>query len=146
MCEKTDLIVGAIPESNRITLEDANDKVNYTIKPISDQMQYNEKDYWTLPKTGWGDCEDYALLKRKVLIDGGWNEADLSIALVYADWFPKGEGHAVLLVHTSSGDMVLDNMRADILPWSETGYTYIKQQSGYDPNVWLSMTQTSSAH
>jgi hypothetical protein len=27
---------------------------------------------WSYPDDGYGDCEDYALLKRRMLIEAGW--------------------------------------------------------------------------
>lgn len=58
--------------SNSYSLaESTHKKVNETIKYCTDIQQYNILENWTLPRTGLGDCEDYALLKRKILIDAG---------------------------------------------------------------------------
>ena len=48
----------------------------------------------------------------------------------------RGEGHAVLTVATDKGDLVLDNKRTQILPWTETGYAFLKRQSREHPNRW----------
>jgi predicted transglutaminase-like cysteine proteinase len=50
----------------------------------------------------------------------------------------KDEGHAVLTVKTDRGEYILDNQAEEILPWSKTGYRFVKRQSQYDPNVWVS--------
>jgi len=50
----------------------------------------------------------------------------------------------VLTVTTDKGDYVLDNEREDILPWSETGYHFVKRQSQFDPNVWVSLIDPQS--
>jgi predicted transglutaminase-like cysteine proteinase len=51
----------------------------------------------------------------------------------------KGEGHAVLTVRTNRGEYVLDNLNKDVLPWSKTGYRFVKRQSQRNPNVWVSL-------
>ena len=52
----------------------------------------------------------------------------------------KNEGHAVLTVHTSVGDLILDNVRDEIVAWNETGYHFVKRQSQNDINQWVSLT------
>src|SRR3954449_1622120 len=46
--------------------------VNETIKPMTDMDHWGVIEKWSLPSDGYGDCEDYVLLKRKMLIDAGW--------------------------------------------------------------------------
>ena len=41
----------------------------------------------------------------------------------------KGEGHAVLTLITSRGDLILDNKTNAVLPWTQTGYTFVKRES-----------------
>jgi predicted transglutaminase-like cysteine proteinase len=50
-----------------------------------------------------------------------------------------GDGHAVLLVRTSSGDFVLDNKTDTIRAWQDTAYRFVKRQSVADPNRWVSV-------
>ena len=45
--------------------------VNESIKPITDMDHWGTIEKWSLPTDGYGDCEDYVLLKRKMLIDAG---------------------------------------------------------------------------
>ena len=49
-------------------LQQVNSYVNSTVTEVSDMEQYGREDVWTLPNSGKGDCEDFALLKRKLLI------------------------------------------------------------------------------
>jgi len=37
---------------------------------------------WSYPDDGYGDCEDYALLKRRMLIEAGWPREALLLTLV----------------------------------------------------------------
>ena len=51
----------------------------------------------------------------------------------------NGEAHAVLTIPTTMGDVVLDNRRDEVLAWWQTGYTFIKRQSGASPVQWVSL-------
>ncbi|HET7413347.1 MAG TPA: transglutaminase-like cysteine peptidase, partial [Pararhizobium sp.] len=48
------------------TMLDVNYQVNSTIKPETDMQVYGVQEHWAYPTTA-GDCEDYALLKRRLL-------------------------------------------------------------------------------
>jgi predicted transglutaminase-like cysteine proteinase len=93
-------------------------------------------NWWTYPDDGKGNCNDYVMLKRKLLVEAGWPKAALMLTVVLDH---QQEGHLVLTVKTSSGDLILDNMNAKILRWYETGYTFIKRQSASNPNTWLTI-------
>jgi predicted transglutaminase-like cysteine proteinase len=110
-----------------------NTSVNNAIQPLSDAEVYGVEERWTYP-TDVGDCEDYVLLKRKMLIDSGLSPSDLLITVALQ---PNGDGHAVLTVRTDRGDFVLDNMRNKVLLWSETEYSYLKRQSSTDASRWV---------
>ncbi|BBF93136.1 transglutaminase [Blastochloris tepida] len=116
-------------------LVEINDYVNETIKPATDLDVYGKVEYWTYPGER-GDCEDYVLLKRKLLLDAGWPREALLITVVRDQ---RDEGHAVLTVRTDHGEFILDNQVADILPWHETGYRFVKRQSQSDPNRWVAL-------
>lgn len=119
-------------------------KVNYTanssIEPLTDQEIYGVEEKWVYPKTV-GDCEDYVLLKQKMLVERGFSPADLLITVVLQ---PNGDGHAVLVVRTDRGDFVLDNMRNKVLLWSDTEYTYLKRQSTKNAAQWVKIEDDHS--
>jgi predicted transglutaminase-like cysteine proteinase len=119
-----------------------NNWVNKTIKPLSDLKHWGVAERWSYPDDGYGDCEDYVLLKRRMLIQVGWPRETLLVTVVRDE---KGEGHAVLTVITDEGDYVLDNQNKDILIWSDTGYRFIKRQSQSNPNVWVSLGDQNPA-
>jgi predicted transglutaminase-like cysteine proteinase len=110
--------------------------VNDNIKPMTDLEHWGVVERWNYPDDGYGDCEDYVLLKRKMLIKAGWPREALLITVVRDK---KGEGHAVLTVKTNKGEFVLDNQEAEVLLWSQTGYRVVKRQSQADQNVWVSL-------
>lgn len=116
-------------------LDTVNRQVNAAIRPATDIEIYGEVERWTLP-TDRGDCEDYALLKRHILMRQGWPASALLMTVVRDE---KGEGHAILTARTSKGDYVLDNKTDDLKLWSATPYVYVMRQSYIDPNVWLSL-------
>jgi predicted transglutaminase-like cysteine proteinase len=113
-----------------------NRDVNDTIEPVSDLEHWGTLERWSYPTDGKGDCEDYALEKRKRLLNAGWPRQALLITVVRDK---KGDGHAVLTVKTDRGDFILDNQEARIKAWTETGYKFVKRQSEQHPNRWVSL-------
>jgi predicted transglutaminase-like cysteine proteinase len=110
--------------------------VNDTIKPMTDLEHWGVVERWSYPDDGYGDCEDYVLLKRRMLIQAGWPREALLITVVRDK---KDEGHAVLTVKTDKGDYILDNQNEDVLLWYETGYRFVKRQAQSDANTWVSL-------
>jgi predicted transglutaminase-like cysteine proteinase len=113
-----------------------NKTVNEQVKPMTDLEHWGVVERWSYPDDGYGDCEDYVLLKRKLLMQAGWPRQALLITVVRDQ---KGEGHAVLTVKTDKGEFILDNQEDQILLWSETGYRFVKRQSQTDANAWVSL-------
>ena len=113
-----------------------NDWVNQSIKPITDMDHWGVVEKWSYPDDGYGDCEDYVLLKRRMLMEAGWPREAMLITVVRDK---KGEGHAVLTVKTDKGEFILDNQEDRVLLWSETGYRFVKRQSQTDQNIWVSL-------
>jgi predicted transglutaminase-like cysteine proteinase len=109
--------------------------VNAAIKPITDQEHWGVGDRWDIPDDGYGDCEDYQLLKRRLLVKAGLPRRALRMAVVIDD---KGEGHAVLMVRTDRGDFILDNKQTSVLPWNQTEYRFVKRESD-DGHSWVSL-------
>jgi predicted transglutaminase-like cysteine proteinase len=122
---------------------------NENIKPMTDMDHWGVVERWNYPDDGYGDCEDYVLLKRRMLMKAGWPREALLITVVRDK---HGDGHAVLTVKTNKGEYILDNQASEILLWSQTGYQFVKRQSQSDPNVWVALGEprpaqaTASAH
>lgn len=112
-----------------------NYSVNKAIKPLTDFEIHGVEERWSYPRNV-GDCEDYVLLKRNMLMRAGFSPADLLITVVRQ---PDGSGHAVLTVRTDLGDYILDNMRDKVLLWSETEYTFLKRQSSRHSGKWTKL-------
>ena len=95
------------------TLKKVNTSVNRKIKPRYD----GDVDVWSANATS-GDCEDYVLAKRRALIKAGFSASALRIAYVKTR---SGQDHAVLVVKTNKGDLVLDNLTNQVKPLSQSG-------------------------
>jgi len=119
-------------------LNAVNDYVNANVPQIEDIAHYGVSEKWSYPDATGGDCEDMAMLKRKLLIARGWSPSNLLLTVV-RDW--SGEGHAVLVVTTDKADYVLDNLNAMIAPANEAPYTWIKRQSRERPYIWVDLDE-----
>jgi predicted transglutaminase-like cysteine proteinase len=122
-------------------LKQINTIVNREIEPIGDEDHYGIYEqgilnWWTYPDDGKGNCNDYVLMKRKLLIEAGWPKAALLMTVVIDH---HGDGHLILTVRTDGGDLILDNMREDIVAWDRTGYRFVKRQSAINHNDWVSI-------
>ena len=127
-----------LSEALRLTVSEINATVNAAIRPMSDFDIYGRDEVWAYPDQGVGDCEDYVLEKRRRLTAIGIPLSHLLITVVRK---PDGEGHAVLTLRTDKGDLILDNLRDDIASWYETGYHYLKRQSGEHTGRWVTLIE-----
>lgn len=110
------------------TLKRINISVNREIRPQSD----GAGDVWTVgAKTG--DCEDYALTKRVRLVKAGLPPGSLRIAYVLTR---SGESHAVLVIKSQLGDLVLDNLTNAIKPIQDTSLKLVKMTASDGVN-WI---------
>ncbi|HYA04597.1 MAG TPA: transglutaminase-like cysteine peptidase [Xanthobacteraceae bacterium] len=124
------------------SLERVNLWVNTHVKPMTDLDHWGVVERWNYPDDGYGDCEDYVLQKRRMLMQEGWPREALLITVVRDQ---HGDGHAILTVKTDNGEYILDNETNDILLWSDTSYRFVKRQSQADPNVWIGLGDTVPA-
>jgi len=122
----------AEPETVRLdeqawnTVVAINEHVNATVRPQEDIAHWGVIDRWDYPTDGYGDCEDYQLLKRRLLVEAGLPRRALRMVVVLDE---LGQGHAVMAVRTDRGDFILDNKRDAVLAWHQTGYVYIKSEA-----------------
>jgi len=113
-------------------LVDVNLHSNTVVRPVTDMEYYQVEELWTYPKD-YGDCEDYVLMKRHMLMQRGWPASSLLVTVVRQ---ANGDGHAVLTVRTDRADYILDNLEDKIKPWNETDYRYLKRQSIANSGHW----------
>lgn len=131
--------ISANPAPIRLTkglwqeLVQVNAAVNAAVQPRTDLEMWGQPEHWSYPQV-FGDCEDYVLAKRNILIRNGVPAGALLITVVRQ---PNGDGHAVLTIRTDRGDYILDNLEGRILAWSETDYQFLKRQSSMNSGLWV---------
>ncbi len=113
-------------------------EINRAITPRTDLEAFGVDNYWALPLTDGpraeGNCKHYALEKRRQLVADGVPADALSLAIVTT---PANEVHAVLVISTDQGDLVLDNLTDAIRPWRQTGYHWLVRQTPAAPLRWV---------
>jgi predicted transglutaminase-like cysteine proteinase len=117
------------------TIVAINRRVNTRVKPITDKDHWGLLDRWEFPDDGMGDCEDFQLLKRRLLVERGLPRRAMRMTVVIDE---LGEGHAVLTIRTDRGNYILDNKTSAILPEDQTGYVFVKRES-QDIVGWVSL-------
>jgi predicted transglutaminase-like cysteine proteinase len=118
---------------NAELLKRVNQTVNAAIAPMLKTYGPELKDGWTIAPE-MGDCNDYAVTKRHELQQSGMPARALRLSVVKT---ASGIGHLVLVVSTTKGNLVLDNLSEAILPWQSTDYRWIKIQSANDARFWF---------
>lgn len=137
-CERSDFVAAPIVFQGAVKnlILQVNHAVNGAIRPATDLAQWGGEERWDFAESGIGDCEDYVLLKQRWLVSAGLPRHALLVTVV-TDL--AGDGHAVLTVHTDRGDFILDNMTDDVKLWRETPYGFVKRQSRFVSNDWVSL-------
>ncbi len=131
-----------LSEANWRELVALNRSVNRAIHGATDREIYGVEERWTRPLSDnpgafgvRGDCEDYALEKRARLLAAGWPAEALAMAIAIV---PDVGLHAVLIVQTSEGDFVLDNLHSRPRHISHRDYVWVSRQVGGRLDQWAS--------
>jgi predicted transglutaminase-like cysteine proteinase len=126
----------ALTPKRRNELNVVNRKVNREIIPEPNLGGVLAEEWLLSPKAG--DCNDYAVTKRHMLIALGWPSRVLLLSEVVA---PSGQHHLVLVVRTKNTDLVLDNLSANVRPVSMTyrQYQWVRIESPQNPRFWASV-------
>jgi len=91
--------------------------------PEYDDITAKKENYWATPKefliTGYGDCEDYVIIKYFSLIKLGFDKDKLFFTTVYEQY--NGGYHMVLSYFKNEGQspLILDNLSFKILKLDE---------------------------
>jgi len=118
---------------NAELLKRVNRDVNATIVSTVKRHGPEFGDSWTIAPS-MGDCNDYAVTKRHELLRSGLPARALRLSAVKTS---SGMGHLVLVVATTKGDLVLDNLTEAVVPWQRTDYRWLKIQSARDARFWF---------
>ena len=128
--------VVAMNDDVMAVLRSVNDRVNRAVRPMTDLQQHGIVERWSYPGA-YGDCEDYVLAKRNMLLGYGFKPGDLLITVAE---LPDGEAHAVLSVRTDRGEYILDNVDRSVRHWTRTKLRFIKRQSARHAGTWVSIS------
>lgn len=112
-------------------LAKVNADVNRTITPEPNTRGVAYERWLIGPSAG--DCNDYAVTKRHELIKRGWAPRNLLLAEVVV---ASGEHHLVLVIRTTDGDFIADNLHPTIRPWATPRYRWVRMQSPKNPQFW----------
>jgi predicted transglutaminase-like cysteine proteinase len=126
-------------DENSKLLDRVNHEVNAAINPMMKGYGSDLGDGWTI-SPAMGDCNDYAVTKRHELLQSGLPARALRLSVVQT---ASGIGHLVLVVATTKGDLVLDNLTETIRPWQNTSYHWLKIQSTTDARFWYEVKATN---
>ncbi|ENN86713.1 periplasmic protein-like protein [Rhizobium freirei PRF 81] len=103
--------------SIRDKINTINFTVNHAIRYASDMETYHVTDYWAKPSEALshqqGDCEDYAILKMAALYDAGVDLDHMALVVLFDQ--QRHFYHAVLSVSVNGNNLILDNMRDEVL-------------------------------
>jgi predicted transglutaminase-like cysteine proteinase len=124
-------VVVALTSERRQQLDTVQAEVNDSIRP-----RENPAHVWDYPTDGTGDCNKFALAKRRALIALGWPREALLLTAALTE---GGEGHLVLVARTDAGDLVLDNRLAPVVDWTRLPYRWLSRQSERNPALWVSI-------
>jgi predicted transglutaminase-like cysteine proteinase len=121
-------------------LERVNHRVNLSIVSKSKNYGSNLEDMWRVAPDQ-GDCNDYAVTKRHELLKNGLPSSALRLSVTKTS---AGIGHLVLVVITTQGDLVMDNLSDEVQAWQTTDYQWLKIQSVHNPNYWVEIRPSAS--
>ena len=121
-------------------LKRVNHSVNMSIIPTPKSYGATLEDRWTIAPE-MGDCNDYAVTKRHVLLESGLSSRALRLSVVKT---ASGIGHLVLVVVTTKGDLVMDDLTEVILPWRSTNYHWLKIQSVTNSKFWYEIKRPAA--
>lgn len=111
-------------------------EVNQEIFYKSDAIHYGKVEFWEFPKW-WGDCEDFALEKKRRLLALGWPRSALLLATVRIE---NKTPHLVLVAVTDQGEFVLDSRHQTVKEWRTLDYTWLRRQSRSNESIWVSLS------
>ncbi|MGY4615541.1 putative transglutaminase-like cysteine proteinase [Bradyrhizobium sp. USDA 4472] len=110
-----------------------NTVVNASIAP-SASSDAIDLDWQISPQEG--NCADYAVTKRHLLLDSGWASSALMLAEVVIR--KTGEHHLVLIVKENGDYLVLDNRRPAIVKLMQAlrDYSFVRGQRDDTSRLW----------
>lgn len=134
-------VTKSLPSTEELELvSKINISVNALTREVSDRAQYSRAEFWALPTSAGGDCEDFALLKKMELVRRGIDPRKLLLATVLDQ---RRVPHAILVYRSTQGDLLLDNLTDKMVNWHQSGYIFLRMQDPQSPTRWVGGFQSS---
>lgn len=148
-CKGTETVRYVVLDATRMRdLNTVNMDVNDTYFFNTDLQGRDSWDYASAGD-GYADCEDYALEKRKRLMELGWPSSALLLTMAERrnETLAAWRYHVVLTVRTAQGDYVLDNDIRPAVSWDKAArlYRFMTMQSPSDPKLWVAVDSQHNA-
>lgn len=111
-----------------------NTAVNTSITPVENGASEINLNWQIFPVEG--NCADYAVTKRHLLLNAGWASSALLLAEVVVR--KTGEHHLVLIVKKNGDYLVLDNRKPAIVKLIQAlrDYNIVRAQSDESSKFW----------
>jgi predicted transglutaminase-like cysteine proteinase len=113
---------------------------------VNAAIAYRSTGTWN-PLASEGDCKTYVARKELELLERGWPPGAMRIATAFIDDGSRQQFfyHAVLLVHTDHGTLVLDSRRRRPSRWDELPYIWVTVQARGDSAHWVRLAADPAA-
>lgn len=105
-----------VPAGDQLTELRAVNRMVNAVRYVPDEENWGTADHWSTPGEFYsqsGDCEDFAIAKYVALKELGFDPAKMRIVVLADEELSKH--HAVLMVNTDMGRLILDNQNGEIL-------------------------------
>src|SRR6185312_14020563 len=108
---------------------------------VDGSITYNPTTSWD-PLAAVGDCKTYSAATALALLQHGWPAGALRIATAFVNdgSAQQGASHAVLLVDTDKGTIVLDSRQAGPRPWESLRYIWLSAEIPDGHGSWNLLT------
>ena len=108
---------------------------------VDASIAYGSAYSWD-PLASIGDCKTYSAATALALLDRGWPAGALRIATAFVNdgSAQQGASHAVVLVDTDKGTIVLDSRQAGPLPWESLSYIWLSAEVPGGHGSWNLLT------
>lgn len=105
-----------VPAGNRLAELNAVNRMVNAVSYVSDEENWGAADHWATPGEFYsrsGDCEDFAIAKYVALKQLGFDPASMRIVVLVDR--QRHKYHAVLMIDTDMGRLILDNQIAEVV-------------------------------
>ena len=113
---------------------------------VDASIAYVPSDSWD-PLSSAGDCKTYAAKTVLLLLDRGWPAGAMRIATAFVNdgSAQQGASHAVVLVDTDHGTIVLDSRQGSPRPWESLSYIWLSAEVPGGHGNWSLLTTDVAA-